>query len=450
MQHELVNELATGAPLEVIGRRLLAVIGQGMRWELGALWRVDAAAGTLEPAAIWTERDGAGTALEAQTRSLTFARGEGQPGRVWESAETLMQDDLLTDMSFVRREAASKAGMCAGIWFPVIADGSVWGVVEFFGKQPNAGDAQVGEMAMMLGRQLGRHVERVRARTELPHGSKTSRFHGSDIAGRSVAAVEDRLVEANDALERRVREGTANLHASEGRTRVASAALAASETELRALAGRLLSVREEERARLAREIHDVLGQALTGLKMDVTWVTRRLGEVMTVPAPVAERLHEMTGHLDDLIHTARRIATDLRPAVLDDLGLVAALEWQSAEYERRHGVTVNVMATASNEPQLTPEQSIAVFRVVQELLTNVGRHAGATHIDLAVASSASDVSITVTDNGCGIDEEQARGTHSLGLLGMHERLRSIGAALTFERAVGGGTKARIRLPVRHD
>ena len=107
MQHELVNELATGAPLEVIGRRLLAVIGQGMRWELGALWRVDAAAGTLEPAAIWTERDGAGTALEAQTRSLTFARGEGKPGRVWESAETLMQDDLLTDMSFVRREAAS-------------------------------------------------------------------------------------------------------------------------------------------------------------------------------------------------------------------------------------------------------------------------------------------------------------------------------------------------------
>jgi PAS domain S-box-containing protein len=246
-------------------------------------------------------------------------------------------------------------------------------------------------------------------------------------------------------LERRVRERTVGLAVSEARTGQLAAALALSEHRLRTLAIHLQSVREEERTQLAREIHDVLGQELTGLKMDAAWVTRRLKQPEIARDTVIDRLNTMGLSIDSAITNVRRIATDLRPGALDDLGLVSALEWQAREFERRSGLSVRFVAP-TDEVSVERDLATAIFRIFQELLTNIARHAEAHAVDVSVVVTADRLALEICDDGRGICEADLLTSQSLGLLGMRERAAAFGGTFSIMGDLGRGTVARVDMP----
>ena len=216
-----------------------------------------------------------------------------------------------------------------------------------------------------------------------------------------------------------------------------------SRQSLRDLTARLQSVREEEQTRIAREIHDELGQALTGLKMDVAWLAKNLPPAAK---PLVQKTEAMSGLIDDTIHAVRRIASGLRPEVLDEAGLAAAIEWEIKEFQKRTGVRCRIKLPAQ-EPVLGREQATAVFRILQEALTNVIRHAHATRLVAELTVSANELQLEVQDNGRGITESELRSGKSLGLLGMRERALLIGAEIDIAGVKGAGTRVTLSLPL---
>jgi signal transduction histidine kinase len=219
--------------------------------------------------------------------------------------------------------------------------------------------------------------------------------------------------------------------------------LTKSEENLRALAGRLQSVREEEGARIAREIHDELGQALTGLKMDLVWVADRL---RTDQKPLAGRAKSMFRLIDSTIQSVRKIASRLRPEVLDDLGLAAAIGWQAKDFRRRSGIRCK-LSLPPQGPTLEPGRSTAVFRIFQELLTNVARHARATRIDVEMRVDPGVLTLTVEDNGKGIAASAIGTPKSLGILGMRERVLPFGGSIEITGIPDQGTKVVVSIPL---
>jgi signal transduction histidine kinase len=216
-----------------------------------------------------------------------------------------------------------------------------------------------------------------------------------------------------------------------------------SQDMLRALAGHLQSVREEEQTRIAREIHDELGQALTGLKMDLSWMASKL------PAgqkPLLKKSTSMSLLIDHTIQAVRRIASGLRPEVLDEVGLTAAIAWQAREFQKRTGIRCKA-ALPTNGLALGPERSTAVFRIFQEVLTNVARHANATRVDILMQLDTETLVLHVEDNGKGISEASIHSPKSLGLLGMRERVLPFGGAIEVMGRSGNGTKVAVSVPL---
>jgi signal transduction histidine kinase len=226
------------------------------------------------------------------------------------------------------------------------------------------------------------------------------------------------------------------------RERVA-AELRRSREDLRGLTSHLQSVREKERREIAREIHDELGQALTALKLDLHWAGRQLaaGAVETAE----ERIAAASKAIDATVHSVRRISSELRPKLLDDLGLSAALEWQAREFEQRARVACRIRSEP-DDIVLDADRSTALFRIFQETLTNVARHARASRVDVVVTNFEGKVEMTVTDDGTGIRPEQVSDRRSLGILGMRERARSLGGRLEVSGRKGRGTSVRVTIP----
>jgi len=216
-----------------------------------------------------------------------------------------------------------------------------------------------------------------------------------------------------------------------------------SREELRALAARLQSVREDERTHISREIHDELGQTLTGLKLDLAWLRQRLKD----RADLTERLQSVVGRIDGTIDAVRRIATELRPSVLDHLGLVAAVEWQAQEFEKLAGVAVRLSVSAAT-PTVNGATTTTIFRMLQETLTNVARHAEATRVEIALEVGDGAVLLRVADNGRGISEKELQSRRSLGLVGLRERAIACGGELVIEGRPGEGTVVSVRIPIR--
>src|SRR5262249_31935607 len=213
--------------------------------------------------------------------------------------------------------------------------------------------------------------------------------------------------------------------------------------QLRALAARLQSVREEERASIAREIHDELGQACTAIKMDLALIGRKISKRQT---QLRDKIESSMRLVDDMIVTLRRIASDLRPRTLDDLGLAAALEWQSQEFERRTGIPCHLVLP--QEPlNLDPERSTAIFRIFQESLTNVTRHSQATIVEARLEIEGDQLIFQVHDNGKGFDPEEAKAKKSLGLIGMQERAHLLNGDVRIEGTPGSGTNMILRIPL---
>lgn len=216
-----------------------------------------------------------------------------------------------------------------------------------------------------------------------------------------------------------------------------------SHDQLRALTARLQSVREEERARIAREVHDELGQALTGLKLDLAWVSSKLRP----QKGLQNKIKSMYLQIDATIQIVRRIGTELRPGVLDSLGLAAAIEWQAAEFQERTGI---ICETKIDVTEKLWEQhfSTACFRILQETLTNVIRHAHATRLDIRLAQvDGHALNLTMQDNGQGITEGEITDARSIGLIGMKERAAQFGGKVSFHGVPGMGTLVTLHMPL---
>jgi signal transduction histidine kinase len=195
-------------------------------------------------------------------------------------------------------------------------------------------------------------------------------------------------------------------------------------------------------------VHDVLGQEMTGFKMDVKWLADRLAALdgPEDTGPLLDKLNSMSRQLEQTMQTIRRISTELRPAVLDALGVVAALEWQAADFGRRAGIQCDFVSS-HEDIDLDDERATAVFRIFQEALTNVARHAKATRVEAELALSGLDLLLVVRDNGVGISRVQAGSTRTLGLLGMQERAMMFGGSVCVEGRPGQGTAVTLSMPL---
>lgn len=223
-------------------------------------------------------------------------------------------------------------------------------------------------------------------------------------------------------------------------------ALKLSQQELRDLSARVIEAREEEKTRIARELHDELGQLLTALKMDLAWLRERLpaGQV-----EITDKVGQMHVILEQTVNSTRRIAADLRPLMLDDLGLADAAGWLVNDFSTRSGLRCEVQITESGAfEQLEGGIATAVYRALQESLTNIARHSGAKNVWIALAIDDGLLRLEVEDDGKGFAAEDLSKTRSLGLKGMRERMAYLGGSLDIARAPRGGTRLRVQLPVR--
>src|SRR5213082_322529 len=224
--------------------------------------------------------------------------------------------------------------------------------------------------------------------------------------------------------------------------KAAEAELHRHRAQLRGLAARLEAAREAERARIAREIHDELGQALTALKIDVLWLKKR---VLESPPELTRKLDGMTAIIDSTAQGIQRVAAELRPSVLNELGLRAAIEWEAREFATRTGIECRV-ELPEGQPAVDASRATAVFRIFQEALTNVARHAAATHVLVRLGMTPKALDLTVEDNGRGIREGALHDSRSLGLLGMRERAGNFHGNVTITGNPGAGTILTLTMP----
>ena len=220
--------------------------------------------------------------------------------------------------------------------------------------------------------------------------------------------------------------------------------LNASYRAIRKLTAHLQNIREEERTHIAREIHDELGQQLTVLKMDVSWINKKITD--SADNTTREKMKELLLMLDDTVRTVRRISSELRPSLLDDLGLVAAMEWQLREFEKRSGIRTRIEAP-EKELQLSNPVKTALFRIFQESLTNVARHSKARNVTVSLAVKSNRFVLSIQDDGQGFDKGNIAEKKTLGILGMTERTMMIGGTYDITSAAGKGTKVSVSVPL---
>ena len=220
-------------------------------------------------------------------------------------------------------------------------------------------------------------------------------------------------------------------------------ALRHSREELREMASVSQKVRDQEKSRVARELHDELGGALTALKMDAAWLRERLP---AGSADLEKKLASMQLLLDQTVAATRRISADLRPMMLDDLGLAPAVEWLVQDFQRRSGISCE-LAFGSPDLQTSGAHATAIFRILQESLTNVARHAAATQVEVTLETEGRALVLTVSDNGRGFSAGETRASGSFGLIGMRERVYLLNGEVSVQSNAGKGTVVAVRIPL---
>jgi PAS domain S-box-containing protein len=231
--------------------------------------------------------------------------------------------------------------------------------------------------------------------------------------------------------------------------KLAEARLRTTLDEVRTLSGRLTKVQEEERTRIARELHDELGVGLTCLKIDLSRLHTMVSEGAGAGArkKAGDKIRLMVEQIDTTIASVQRLVTELRPAILDDLGLVAAVEWQCQDFQKRTGIPC-ICVTSADDIAMDPERATALFRICQEALTNTARHAQATAVTIKLESRSNSLQLVVADNGVGIPDTKLSNRQSLGLIGMKERVALFGGEITIQGHPGKGTTVTACLPRR--
>ena len=350
-------------------------------------------------------------------------------------------------LSQQRFEAVALAATDA-IWDLNLETGIVWwsdGMHKLFGYPPEEVSTKVAWWAERLHPEDKDRVLAAIQEAGKRGGRTWSGFYRFRRKDGSYATVMDRGFILRDAAGKPVRIVGGISDVTEQRQ--AEQALESSRRQLRALSARLQSVREEERAKVAREIHDELGQVLTALKINLDWLERKLGVRDNDPSlnPLLDRVVESAEIADSAISSVQKIATELRPSSLDNLGLAAALEHEAQRFQQRTGIACQVKLPAESL-DLPAEVATAVFRIFQEALTNVARHAQATEVRAVVQAEADHVVLQVEDNGRGIRPEALTDKKSLGLLGMRERAAVLGGEVAIAPLQPNGTRVTLRLP----
>lgn len=275
---------------------------------------------------------------------------------------------------------------------------------------------------------------------------------GEDIAvaamkgGAHDYLMKDNLARLCPAVERELKE--AEIRRERRRTQEA---LKESREQLRSLAARMDSLREKERAWIAREVHDQLGQVFTSIKIDLSLMKKTLAKSVRSREKVwpllREKIKSMLHLADAGIRTVQKIGTEMRPGVLDDLGLLAAIEWQTKDFQTRTGVSCG-LETDLQAVELDPDRATAVFRIFQETLTNVARHANATRVNIKIEEKNGQLLLSIEDNGRGISDREISNSASLGLLGMRERALLFNGELNISGIPGKGTKVILQIPLK--
>jgi PAS domain S-box len=280
-------------------------------------------------------------------------------------------------------------------------------------------------------------------------GPPVCRIAVSDITGNKRA--EEALAKAGMELERRVDDRTNELLTAnrlmkkmldEGKR--SEEKLKRSRERLRNFSARLQSLLEEERTRISREIHDELGQSLTALKLDLSLIRRKI--LSDGLAEESGKVHEIEQSVSRIIRTVRKIATDLRPGILDELGVVAAIKWVAKNFQGRTGISCKVVVEGTGRIS-DSARATAIFRIVQEALTNVMRHAAASQVKVSLEKKGDTLIVEVRDNGIGIKEGMIFDSKSLGLVGIRERVLLLGGEASISGKPGEGTLVRVILPI---
>jgi signal transduction histidine kinase len=387
----LIRATAEQTLLSEVCRIICEVGGYRMAW-VG--YKADDPGQTLRPVAWWGHEDGYLNRVEISWGDNEF--GQGPSSQAIRTGRPAVLRNTQTDIRITQwQEAATQRGYASILGAPLLAEGKPFGSLTIYSAKADAFDREEMELLQQLADDLAFGIMTLRAR-----------------------------VERNRAEQE----------------------LKSSREQLRNLAAHLQSAREAERTHLAREIHDELGQYLTGLKIDVA----SLEELIKQRGPEAgqqllRKVQAMSQLLDTTVESVRKIASELRPAVLDSLGLLAAIEWQAEEFQRRTGIRCECFLTAE-EAKLDRDCATAVFRILQESLTNIMRHANATRVTITLEQEAGQYLMEIKDDGEGIQADDLDKADSLGVLGMKERAHLFGGSVSIHGEPGKGTTVEVKIP----
>lgn len=333
----------------------------------------------------------------------------------------LKASGLAVDTTRVDTEAGLRAALASGAWDAVLTDYHV----------PSIGDGGALKIALSCGY----------AGPLIVVSSVIGEENAVALmkAGAHDFVMKSSLTRLGPSLRRELRE--AALRNAHARSQVA---LRDSEQQLRELTASMRGLREEEQARIARELHDELGQVLTGLQFEISWIAARLDPAQT---EIRRKLDSMRAAITGAVDDVRRIASDLRPAALDELGLAAAIDWQLKKFRDLTGTGIE-LKLSHEEFSIEEKVAVAAFRVVQESLTNAARHAQANKVTVTARHHAGQLTVEIADDGRGLPIAEAGGAalRAGGLVGMRERLQQLGGTLTIESAPGRGTTLVASIP----
>lgn len=359
-----------------------------INWPVGHLYFTEGVRSKAVPSNIWHISNPHEFQLFKKiTEESDFVFGVGLPGRVMSSGKPVLIKDIFADDNFPRARTKGDIRVKSGFAFPILIGTEIVGIMEFFSKYSIEQDAdmdKIMETVENIGTQLGRVMERRRTDEEREHASE----------------------------------------------------------QMRQLYHRLELVREEERTRIAREVHDEMGQVLTTLKLELSLLGKKIPQ--EDPAGLGDRMRIIMDLVDSTIQTVKKISSDLRPPILDVLGLAEAIEWQGREFQTRTGIRFEFSASPK-EIDLKSEQSTTIFRIFQETLTNVARHSDASKLCVNLTDKDDILVLVVKDNGKGITPAEINDSRSLGILGIKERVLVWGGEVSISGAEGEGTTVTIKI-----
>lgn len=395
----LVRATAEPALLSEVCRTICEVGGYRMAW----VGYKDADSDqTLRPMAWWGHEDGYLKRVKISWGDNEF--GQGPASLAIRTGRPAVLRNTQTDIRIAQwQEAATQRGYASILGAPLLAEGKPFGSLTIYSAKADAFDREEMALLQQMADDLAFGIVTLRARAERNRA-------------------ESALRESEEELK-------------------------FSREQLRKLAAHLQSAREAERTHLAREIHDELGQYLTGLKMDVAALEELIKQegAETEQPSLLRKVHAMSQLLDTTVQSVRKIASELRPVVLDSLGLLAAIEWQAEEFQRRTEIRCECFFIA-DEVKLDRDGATAVFRILQESLTNVMRHADATRVTITFEQETGHYLMEIKDDGKGMQADDLDKSDSLGVLGMKERAHLFGGSVSIHGEPGKGTTVVVKIP----